>query len=90
MAQHQAHIAKVKATVPPDQLLVFSVTKGWEPLCKFLGKPVPDVPFPRMNDSLVMGPLATSMLLDIMRPFFPEEEQAGLAEKYKHKDVPSR
>jgi hypothetical protein len=24
---------------------------GWEPLCKFLGKPVPDVPFPHMNDA---------------------------------------
>ena len=23
--------------------------QGWGPLCKFLGVPVPDVPFPRMN-----------------------------------------
>ena len=36
---------------PPDRLLVFDVSEGWEPLCKFLGKPVPNVPFPHMNDS---------------------------------------
>ena len=23
---------------------------GWEPLCAFLGKEVPSVPFPRMNE----------------------------------------
>ena len=26
--------------------------QGWDPLCQFLGKPVPkDVPFPRTNDT---------------------------------------
>jgi len=24
--------------------------EGWEPICKFLGKPIPKVPFPRLND----------------------------------------
>ena len=27
---------------------------GWEPLCKFLDLPVPDIPFPRVNDSASM------------------------------------
>ncbi len=35
---------------PPEKLLVFEVSEGWEPLCRFLGKPIPDVPFPRIND----------------------------------------
>jgi hypothetical protein len=36
---------------PPEKLLVvFEITDGWEPLCKFLGKPVPNVPFPHVND----------------------------------------
>jgi hypothetical protein len=30
---------------------VFEPKEGWEPLCKFLGKPVPDQPFPHINDS---------------------------------------
>ena len=25
--------------------------QGWEPLCEFLGLPVPDEPFPRVNDA---------------------------------------
>jgi hypothetical protein len=44
------HEHEVKQTVPPDRLLVWSVTEGWEPLCEFLEAPVPDMPFPRVND----------------------------------------
>ncbi|MCB9432212.1 MAG: sulfotransferase family protein [Ardenticatenaceae bacterium] len=45
---------EVKRTVPADQLLVFSVKEGWEPLCQFLGVPVPDTPFPHVNDKKTM------------------------------------
>lgn len=51
MEQYEAHIAKVKATIPAEQLLVFNVKDGWAPLCNFLGKPVPEFPFPSVNDS---------------------------------------
>jgi hypothetical protein len=43
--------ASVLAECPKDKLLVFQATDGWEPLCKFLGKPVPAVPYPRVNDT---------------------------------------
>jgi len=43
------HTAEVVATVPKEQLLVFNVAEGWEPLCKFLGVPVPETPYPREN-----------------------------------------
>ncbi|CAM3673758.1 sulfotransferase family protein [Paracidovorax anthurii] len=33
--------------VPAGRLLVFSAGEGWEPLCRFLGVPVPGVPYPR-------------------------------------------
>jgi hypothetical protein len=33
-----------------DRLLVWSVGEGWGPLCEFLELPVPDVPFPHIND----------------------------------------
>ena len=36
-------------SVPSDRLLVFSPKEGWAPLCAFLGVPVPDAPFPRVN-----------------------------------------
>ena len=46
--------AEVKAAVDPSRLLIFEVSQGWEPLCAFLGVPVPDVPFPRVNDTTEM------------------------------------
>ncbi len=45
-----AHNEAVKATIPPQQLLVYQVKEGWGPLCEFLGTPVPADPFPRTND----------------------------------------
>jgi len=44
------HINEVKRKVPANQLLVYDVKEGWEPLCKFLNKPVPKKPFPKVND----------------------------------------
>lgn len=45
------HIEEVKRVVPAERLLVFEVKDGWEPLCTFLGVPVPSEPFPRVNDT---------------------------------------
>jgi Sulfotransferase domain len=50
IAHYNRHVEDVKAAVPPDQLLVFSVDQGWEPLCEFLGVPVPQSKFPNVND----------------------------------------
>lgn len=46
------HYKYVRENVPSGQLLDFQITDGWEPLCRFLGKEVPDVPFPHVNDSV--------------------------------------
>ena len=48
------HVKDVMETVPKDKLLVWNVEEGWEPLCKFLGVPVPQSPFPRVNDKKVI------------------------------------
>jgi len=45
------YVNEVKTYVPADRLLVWEVKEGWAPLCKFLDLPVPDSPFPRVNDS---------------------------------------
>lgn len=47
----EAYNQEVIATVPPERLLVWSVSEGWDPLCDFLDVQAPDVPFPRLNDS---------------------------------------
>ena len=38
-------------TAPPERLLVYEVKQGWEPLCTFLGVPVPKTLFSHVNDS---------------------------------------
>jgi hypothetical protein len=47
--KYRRHYAEIRAAVAPERLLNFDLADGWEPLCLFLGKPVPDVPFPRNN-----------------------------------------
>ncbi|EPY36112.1 hypothetical protein STCU_00749 [Strigomonas culicis] len=48
----------VKMLVPPSRLLVYRYGEGWEPLCQFLEKAVPDEPFPPYDDGLhVLGNL---------------------------------
>jgi len=50
---YDKHIEEVRAYFRdrPDDLLVIDITKtkSWEPICAFLGKPVPNVPFPHAN-----------------------------------------
>jgi len=48
---YEKHTVNVREKVPPERLLEFNVKEGWEPLCSFLGLPVPDIPFPNINDS---------------------------------------
>jgi len=46
------HTEAVVAGVPKDRLLVFNVAEGWDPLCAFLGVPVPATSYPRENSTL--------------------------------------
>ena len=48
----ERHNEEVKRYVPADQLLVYKVKEGWEPLCDFLGVEAPKgKPFPHLNDT---------------------------------------
>jgi len=48
---YQRHNAAVREAIAPDRLLVFEVAEGWEKLCSFLDRPIPEEDFPRLNDS---------------------------------------
>jgi hypothetical protein len=50
IATMRRHNEEVRAAIPAERLLVWSVEEGWEPLCEFLEVPVPQEPFPRVND----------------------------------------
>lgn len=45
------HNQEVIDTVGPENLLVYDVKDGWEPLCAFLGVDVPPGEFPHVNDT---------------------------------------
>ena len=48
------HIRSVKKTIPADKLLIYHVKEGWGPLCEFLNVDVPEIPFPKVNDTAEM------------------------------------
>ncbi|KAK2596213.1 hypothetical protein QQS21_006361 [Conoideocrella luteorostrata] len=48
---YHRHMEWLRDVVPKERLVFVSVQDGWEPLCKALDLPVPDIPFPRINDS---------------------------------------
>ncbi|MEO2172991.1 MAG: sulfotransferase family protein [bacterium] len=45
------HIEDVKQIIPAERLLIHTASEGWQPLCDFLGKPLPDLPYPRVNEA---------------------------------------
>ncbi|KAI6915239.1 hypothetical protein KC318_g207 [Hortaea werneckii] len=47
---YQHHYRDVREFVPKERLLEFRLEEGWGPLCEFLGREVPDVPFPHVNE----------------------------------------
>lgn len=53
----------VREVVPKDRLLEFDPKQGWDPICKFLGVPIPEVPFPRLNDTKEMNRKMTGLTI---------------------------
>ena len=51
LAVYRQNIKEVTEALPKERLLVFDVAQGWEPLCEFLGLPVPEASFPRTNST---------------------------------------
>ncbi len=44
-----AHNEEVPRSLPSERLLVYEPGEGWEPLCRFLGVPVPETHYPKVN-----------------------------------------
>ncbi len=49
IAAFERHNARVRATVPARRLLEWRAGDGWDPICRALGVPVPEEPFPHTN-----------------------------------------
>lgn len=48
-AAYKHHNDRVREMIPPERLLEWHASEGWEPICEALGKQVPDHPFPWVN-----------------------------------------
>ena len=48
--RYEAHNKAVVDLIPPEQLLVYQVKEGWEPLCAYLNVEAPTTTFPRTNN----------------------------------------
>lgn len=53
------HRLFVENTIPPERLLIYHFSKGWEPLCEFVGKPVPNIEVPHLNIDTMFDKLTT-------------------------------
>ncbi|CZR59388.1 uncharacterized protein PAC_09280 [Phialocephala subalpina] len=58
--RHNQHVRDI---VPKDNLLEFEAKDGWEPLCAFLGRPVPDEPYPRINEGEYTADLHANLMV---------------------------
>ena len=55
------HNAEVRRRIAPARLLVYQVADGWDPLCRFLGVPVPATPMPKTNSTEEFGKRRAAM-----------------------------
>ena len=83
IAQFKRHIEEVKQAIPKERLLVFDVREGWEPLCKFLGVPVPQTPFPQTNTREEM--LAMRAAAPALATMDPQRMQQMARERFQKK-----
>lgn len=64
---YEAHARRVRAVVPETRLLEFQAADGYGPLCRFLGQPVPEEPYPRLNDTKVLlKTISVSVLIGVI------------------------
>ncbi|KAI1779262.1 hypothetical protein F4818DRAFT_438047 [Hypoxylon cercidicola] len=75
----EAHNDKVRSLVPKEQLLEMELSEGWEPLCQFLGLPIPDEPFPRANDAKAADEYAIRVLSKVFQVWLGIFSAAGVA-----------
>jgi len=79
---YERHNAAVKAGVSKKRLLVYEVSEGWKPLCKFLGVDVPATPFPKVNSrEELQQRIATGINEQVAREYLRESRDKQKADK---------
>ena len=49
--------------VPAENLLLYNVKEGWEPLARFLGVACPDTEFPRLNEAATIQKVTSDIMM---------------------------
>lgn len=68
----EEQLETARRLTPEGMYLEFDVRQGWEPLCEFLGKPVPRdekgevKPFPRLNDSAMFAAVLKPYIMGLI------------------------
>lgn len=57
----------MKRVTPKERLLEYKLGSGWEPLCKFLGKPIPNTEFPHLNEKKLFLKLMNNVVGMLMK-----------------------
>jgi hypothetical protein len=67
--EHNTMVQRLAA----DRVLTYNTKEGWEPLCKFLELPVPDVEFPHVNKTAehraIFGTARRAVVLSLLKRF---------------------
>ena len=71
----EQHTKAVRRSVPPERLLVWDVSEGWEPLCGFLGVDVPPAPLPHLNDSRMYRDRLVEMSLGMLGDWWQGQQR---------------
>ncbi len=65
--QYNNFIQEIKTNIPEEQLLFFSPHEGWEPLCQFLNKPIPNKKLPYRNTDVEINKTIGNVVLSIFK-----------------------
>jgi hypothetical protein len=57
LQKYNYHKEQIYTLIPADQLLVYKFEQGWEPMCKFLNKNIPNVEIPWINKNKICEPV---------------------------------
>ncbi|KAG6031456.1 hypothetical protein E4U41_007568 [Claviceps citrina] len=63
---YDRHFEMVRKTTKPGKLLEYRLGDGWGPLCRFVACPVPDEPFPHLNERVALARAGSKMLRDVL------------------------
>lgn len=68
---YHEHYAEIRGLLKdqPERLLEYHLGTGWKPLCDFLGKQEPNVPFPRVNEAAQHDEMIKVVFMQMVQQF---------------------